>query len=215
MKLIDIILAIICSEASALVLADFLKEYDHYSIIKWVLMFILPIICIVAFWLADLIKEKYKFVIELVKYVFIGVLAVLLDLKVFALLIWLVGLDVVIVGGFLKAISFLISVFAKFIGNKYWTFGEKSNKKIENEILKFVLVTFVGLIIDVGAFYYFSKILGPQFSLPNDVWVKVCVICAAIVAAAWNFLSYKFIVFKKMPSTADYESNTQNPTSNI
>ncbi len=197
MKLIDIIITIICSEAGALVFADFLKEYDRFQIIKWVLLFIIPILAIVALWLADLVGKKYRFVIEIVKYFLIGVLSVLVDLKIFAFFTWMIGLEIVIVAGFSKAISFLSAVFVKFVGNKYWTFEEKNTKKIENEILRFILVTFVGLLIDVGSFYYFSRVLGSQFGLPAEAWVKMSIVMAAIIAAVWNFLSYKFIVFKK------------------
>lgn len=198
MKLLDIIVTIICSEAGALVFADFVKEYDQYHILKWVFLFVVPILAIAVFWLADLIQRRFKFVSELIKYLLIGVLAVLVDLKIFALLTWMIGLEIVIVAGLSKAVSFVAAVFVKFIGNKYWTFGDKGAKGIENEIIKFILVTFVGLLIDVGAFYYFSKVMGPQFSIPSEIWVKISIVLAAVAAAVWNFLSYKFIVFKKV-----------------
>src|SRR3989344_5833308 len=63
--------------------------------------------------------------------------------------------------------------------------------------LQFFMVTLVGLVIDVGFFYYFTKITGPQFGASNALWIKISVIFAAIMAAIWNFLGYKFLVFKK------------------
>lgn len=208
MKLLDIIITIICGEALALVMADFLKEYEGiFEIAKWTFLFLFPVLAIIVFWLADLIGKRIVFVSQLIKNVLVGILATLIDLKVFSLLIWFFGLELAIVAGVSKGISFLISISAKFIGNKYWAFsvqggsasgGEKTQKEgIKEEFSRFLIVTFIGLLIDVGSFFYFSKIMGPQFGISFDIWVKISVVLAAIAAAAWNFLSYKFIVFKK------------------
>lgn len=196
MKLLDIIITIICGEALALVMADFLKEYDGvFEIAKWTFLFLFPVLAIMVFWFADLIWKEIVFVLQLIKYLLIGVLAMLIDLKIFGLLIWFLGSEAAIVAGVSKGISFMISMSAKFIGNKYWTFEERKTERIKEEFLRFLTVTFIGLLIDVGCFFYFSKIMGPQFGLPFDIWVKASIVLAGIAAAAWNFLSYKFIVF--------------------
>jgi hypothetical protein len=39
--------------------------------------------------------------------------------------------------------------------------------------------------------------MGPQFSIQTKIWEELSIILAALVAAIWNFLGYKFIVFKK------------------
>lgn len=197
MKLLDIILTIVCGEAAALVFGDFFHDYDSFHIIQWSLLFIMPILGIILVWVTDKVAKKYNFAMELVKYLLVGLFSVLVDLKVFEFLIWLVAVQIPLVYGVTKGISFLISVCVKFIGNKYWVFQETANGTIKDEFVKFMLVTFAGLLIDVGGFLYFSKILGAQFNIPADVWVKISVILAAIAAAAWNFLSYKFLVFKK------------------
>lgn len=206
MKLADIILTIICGEASALVLADFVKEYDLYFIIKWASLFLMPVLAIILLWFADLIGKKYNFVLQLTRYLLIGVLATSIDLGIFELLVWLIGIDIALVAGASKAISFLIAVCVKFIGNKYWVFEERNSKGIKEKLLKFIIVTFIGLLFDVGAFLYFSKIVGPQFGLSGDIWVKASVIFAAIIAVVWNFLSYKFIVFKKEVPASNHGS---------
>ena len=197
MKLADIILTVICGEAAALIFGEFFAEYDPLHIIRWALLFVMPVLGITLLWLTDKIANKYKFATEMVKYLLVGIFSVLIDLKTFELLIWLVALEIPLVYGVSKGISFLISVCVKFVGNKYWVFQETANGRIKDEFIKFILVTFAGLLINVGGFLYFSKILGPQFNISADIWVKVSVILAAIAAAAWNFTSCKFLVFKK------------------
>lgn len=198
MRLIDIIITIICGESLALLVADFLKEYEGvFDIARWVFLFLFPVLAIIVFWFADLVGKKLVFVLQLTKHLLVGVLATLIDLKVFNLLIGFFGLELAIVTGVSKGISFLISVSVKFIGNKYWAFEKTQKEGIKEEFLRFLTITFIGLLIDVASFFYFSKIMGSQFGLSFDIWVKISVVLAAIIAAAWHFLSYKFIVFKK------------------
>jgi putative flippase GtrA len=97
---------------------------------------------------------------------------------------------------FSKAISFIIATLTKYWANKHWAF-EKHEKEGIKEMAQFFIVTLIGLALDLLAFYYFIKIMGPQFQMPVKVWTELSIILAALAAALWNFLGYKFIVFKK------------------
>lgn len=186
MKLLDIILAFICAEASALLINDLFGSYFFGARF---LLFLMPILAIVFLWLADRAGKSFFFIWQLAKHLLVGLLVVLVDLKIFILLAdW--GSSTA------KAISFLISVSTvKFLGNKYWAFEEKERNNFGKQFGVFFGVTLIGLIIDVGSFLALTKIVLP--GLASQIWVKISVILAAICAAAWNFLSYKFIVFKK------------------
>lgn len=122
-----------------------------------------------------------KVVFQAVKHLIVGAVATLFDLVLFTLLAIFMNS---LVG---KAISFLLSTVIKYWGNKYWAFQKHGKENIHKEILGFFFITLVGLILDVGFFYYFAKI----FIEP------IAVIFAAAAAAAWNFLGYKLLVFKK------------------
>ncbi|MBI3631380.1 MAG: GtrA family protein [Candidatus Staskawiczbacteria bacterium] len=192
MKVVDILFALICGRIVAQIAHDFLIGYGiEIGYYKWLLYFTLPIISLACLWLAYLIGRKFLFIFQAAKYFLVGVLATIVDLKLFELLIW--GISPVIS----KGISFLISTSIKYWGNKHWTFEKPEKDGIKKEIFQFISVTVVGLGLDVGSFYYFTKIMGPQFSAPENIWIKLSVIFAALVAAIWNFLGYKFLVFKK------------------
>ena len=119
-------------------------------------------------------------VFQAVKHLIVGGLATLLDLAIFIALFWLNPLVS-------KSISFLIATVVKYWGNKHWVFQKPEKDGMLKEVLQFSLTTIVGLAIDVASFYCFSFYF----------WQPVSVIFAAIIAAAWNFLGYKFLVFKK------------------
>lgn len=192
MKIIDIIFALICGMIVAQITQDFLKGYGiEIGYYKWLLYFVLSIISLACLWLAYLIGKKLLFIFQVAKYFLVGIFVTIIDLKLFELLVWILNPIIS------KGISFLISTFIKYWGNKHWTFEKPEKDGIQQEIFQFIIVTIIGLGIDVSSFFYFIKIMGPQLSTSEDVWIKLSVIFAALVAALWNFLGYKFLVFKK------------------
>ncbi|OGZ64601.1 MAG: hypothetical protein A3A98_03545 [Candidatus Staskawiczbacteria bacterium RIFCSPLOWO2_01_FULL_40_39] len=197
MKLIDVISSIICGAVIGILLTDFMQEWGiaigFYSVFLWMAAALVSLICL---YIAYLISKKIFFVFQVAKFLLVGAFATVIDLKFFEFLIWLFALFISLNYTVAKSISFLFATSIKYWGNKYWAFG-KHEKEGSKEIIQFFMVTLVGLVIDVGFFYYFTKITGPQFGASNALWIKISVIFAAIMAAIWNFLGYKFLVFKK------------------
>jgi len=199
MKAIDIIFALVCGKIVAWVAHDFLKGYGiEIGYYKWLLHIVLPIIFLFFLWLGFFIGKKILVVFQLAKHILVGIFATVVDLKAFELLMWLFSTFFTAVNPIIsKGISFLISTSFKYLGNKNWTFEKPEKEGIGYEIFRFIAVVVIGLGIDVSSFFYFSKIMGPQFGTPEDVWLKLSVIFAALIAAVWNFTGEKFIVFKK------------------
>lgn len=200
MKNTDVIFAIISGQLIGLLALDFLRHSSipfafYYTLIFFIF---LPTLSVVCLFVAYLIGRKLLFVYQAAKHLLVGAAATVIDLKLFEL-----GTFIFLGPIASKAISFLLSTFIKYLGNKYWAFGKGlpaqagEQEQVPKELTQFFIVTLVGLAIDVGFFYYFTKVMGPQFSLKPVVWTKVSVLLAAIIAAIWNFVGYKFFVFKK------------------
>lgn len=202
MKAVDVIFALICGRIVAELAHDFLIGYGiEIGYYKWLLYFLLPVVSLICLWLAYLIGKKLLFVFQAAKYFLIGIFVTVVDLKIFELLLWIFSFFAIPIGSIMpiisKTISFLISTYIKYWGNKHWTFEKPEKEGIRQELFQFIIVTVIGLGLDVGSFFYFTKIMGPQLGAPEDVWIKLSVILAALVAAVWNFIGYKFMVFKK------------------
>lgn len=197
MKRIDIIFAIICGLAVAWIVEDFLKGYNIANHYKWSVFIILPIISLAGLWIVDLIGRKLLFISQAGKYCLVGAFSAVVDIKVFQFSAWLFAFFIILSPLIFKIISFLADTVARYFGNKYWTFEKKGKDGIKKEAVGFLAVTLVGLLLNVAIFYYFIKIMQPQFYLSVKIWTELSIILAAIGAAAWNFLSCKFLVFKK------------------
>jgi len=198
MKRIDIILALITGEAVAWLIFGLVRGYGlEIRFLSWVLAIFLPILAVISLWICYLIGKKILWVFQAAKFLLIGVWATLVDLGVLNFLMWISGLA----GGWafnvFKGISFLVATFAKYWGNKFWAFEKMEKAGMGREITQFYVVTLVGLGINVGVASLIVNTVGIQFGMPPKIWANIGAIIAALVAAGWNFIGYKFIVFKK------------------
>lgn len=197
MKVVDVIFALFCGWMVNWVAFDFLKSFGiDFGLWRWLLSWVLPVIFLTCLWIAFLIGKKLLFVFQAAKFFLVGVFATVVDLKVFDLLLLLFSS---LAGALIipKGISFLAATSLKYWGNKHWAFEKHEKEELIKEISQFFVVTVVGLLLDTGSFLYFVKIMGPQFNLTLHIWTEFSVIFAALIAATWNFLGYKFLVFKK------------------
>ncbi len=193
MKVFDATLALLFGAGVALGLVEFLAGQRMPYVI--LLCVILPALCVLGIYIGEIIGKKYLIVYQLARHVLVGAFATIVDLKVFELLGFFFGLLVSPI--IFKAISFIFSTGIKYVGNKHWAFEKQDTLHIGHEATKFFVITLIGLLLDVGVFYFCTNMLGAQFGLALGLWAKVSVIISAIVAAVWNFIGYKFLVFKK------------------
>ena len=179
----DIIFAIICGLSVAWIGVDFFGDYGL------ILFLIFPALSVLGLWIVELIGRKYLFVHQFGKFGLAGALASVVDIKVFQLLFLFLPFSLAC-----KAISFFIAAIVKYLSDKYWTFQKNEKKNMHIEMLKFFGVVATGSLLNVASFYFFSKI---KVGLPFKTWQEASIIFAILITAIWNFVGYKFIVFKK------------------
>jgi len=107
-------------------------------------------------------------------------------------LIFLTGVASGLPFGVFKGISFLVAATNSYFWNKRWTF--RSNKKV---FVQFLTVSTVGLFLNVSTASFLVNIVQPQFGLSEKVWANVGAINGTLVVMTWNFIGYKFVVFKR------------------
>lgn len=187
MKPKEIIFIIIVGISVALIANDFVGKKYFLALICF-----FPIFSLICYKLAELLSKKYTPTIEMARFVLVGGFADIIDIKLFQIVILLIPSNLTV-----KTISFLVAVVIKYIGNRNWVFTKEQKGKINKELSSFLLITYVGLIINVSTFYCATKLIGPQFGASESIWIEISIILSALTAAIWNFLSYKLIVFKK------------------
>ncbi|HAT73813.1 MAG: GtrA-like protein [Candidatus Moranbacteria bacterium GW2011_GWF2_36_839] len=160
--------------------------------------------------IAHIIGKKIPVIWQIAKFGVTGVLNVLVDFGVLTILtIYLkkyfaisstdifLGFGVLIVTTYslYKAISFTIANINSYFWNKYWTFDENKQKK--SEFGQFFVVSIVGFIINVAVASFVFNYIHPFAGMGSDQWGLIGAAAGSIIGLVWNFLGYKFLVFKK------------------
>ncbi len=158
----------------------------------FVFLFGAPAALFVFHLLSRFIPVLYQFA----KFASVGVLNTSVDLGIFNLATFLYGsLPAASVFAMFKAVSLLTATTNSFIWNKYWTFGVNS-KPQAGEIVKFYAIAIVGGFLNVGVA---TAVRTANFSFisANTLVNFVAPSCRILAVFLWNFIGYKYVVFKK------------------
>ncbi len=130
------------------------------------------------------------------KFAAVGVLNTFVDIGVLNLEILALGTPAAWPYRIMKAISFLAATTNSFLWNKFWTFDSREPASM-NQTVKFYGVAVVGFLLNVGtASYVFTNIIRPVAITPN-LWANIGAVAGVAAAFIWDFLGYKFLVFRK------------------
>lgn len=180
--------------------------YENYSLPIFLFFFVgTPLGTIVS----NFIGRKLIMIWQVAKFGVIGVMNTLVDLGLLTLTTFafkqyfhIASSDLVITGFVLtyyslfKAFSFITANVNSYFWNKYWTFEKNSLKKSATEFLQFFIVSVVGLAVNV-LFASLFVTLAPFGGLTSDQIGLLGGAAGSIAGLAWNFIGYKFIVFKQ------------------
>ena len=169
---------------------------------------VLPVLCLAGTIIAHLVGKIFPVLFQLAKFVLVGALNTFVDLGLMNFLILITGIASGWLYSIFKAASFIASVINSYFWNKFWTYEHKETKVGGKEFGKFFLVAGIGFLLNVGVASFIVNIIGPQFGISSELWANIGAFIAIIAVFMWNFLGYKFLVFKKgekVPTTPPVE----------
>lgn len=183
-----------------------------FESLKYLLIPVFAVLVPVGLFVAAWISRRFAIIWQLAKFIVIGVLNTLVDLGALAFMFSLASLSGAAIAShdilftffvpvtffiLYKSISFIIANVNSYFWNKYWTFDTNPEKKTSAEFTQFFLVSLVGFVLNVVAsslvFSFFHRLGG----LTADQWGLIGAAVGSLSGLAWNFIGYKFIVFKK------------------
>ena len=203
MKKSDIIASLILGEIVAIFLFFILRGLGFILFPLGILFIVLPIFALIGIWVAFLIGRKISVVFQFAKYATVGFANTAVDFGVLNFLMWSTDIYKGKEIFFLNSISFLVAVTHSYAWNKLWTFRAQE-KDVGGQFVQFLGVTLIGLLINGGIVYTITTWISPMFGVSIEVWANIAKVVATAVSLIWNFIGYKFIVFKKS-RTKNYE----------
>ena len=140
-------------------------------------------------------KETLRFV----KFAIVGALGALTDFAILILLVELAGFLPVVAGGF----GFCAAVLQNFLLNRWWTFPESRLQRKRVLLLKFGLVSLVGLGINSVILVFVDQTLRPtwiELLSSDSMGFRASYIFAKFfsigVVLFWNFAANRLWTFK-------------------
>lgn len=137
------------------------------------------------------------------KFILIGCMNTLVDFAVLNALIYSFGLvhdDPRYV--YFKITSAIFASLNSFICNKHWVFKQAhtSTKKVGREIGEFASVTVFSLLINAAvASFVFGSMHVAATEIGERALANIGALAGTIVVLVFNFIAYKFIVFRRRP----------------
>ena len=198
MRKIDLFLSAVIGFLNGLFLLLLLGQMEKKIPYAYLLPLAFAILGAIGMYIAILIGKKLSVIMQAAKFFLVGTLNTFIDIGVLNIFMKFSGISSGPLYSLFKTGSFLIATTNSYFWNKYWTFEKKEKvSQAGDEFLKFLVVSTVGLLINVGIATVVVNAIGPKFNLSKNAWATLGAIIAAFGAFLWNFLASKFIVFKK------------------
>ena len=100
-----------------------------------------------------------------------------------------------------NSISFSAAVINSYFLNKYWTFKSQNVEDSKaKQFSQFLIISVIGISINDAIVYGLATFTSPLFGFSAQMWTNVAKLFATAASMVWNFIGYKFIVFKKKDS---------------
>ena len=194
-------MALITGESIAWLFVWLLKNSPNINLpfLYWLLPVSFPILSILSIWISYLIGKRYLVVYQLAKFLLIGAFFAIFDLIILNILLEYFGIskDEAVKYAVFVAISFIVATTAKYVADKYWAFEKAGREQMGLEFGKFFVITVISGGIQVAVASFIFALAPSLFEMTELVAGNIGKIGGIIVASIWNFLGYKFIVFKK------------------
>ncbi len=172
--------------------------YGGFSLPLWSLFVILPIAEFVAYIIASKLFSHILFLKQLGRFGIVGLMNVCVDIGIATTLRRAYGVDPLDTMDMLPVLvaASSIAIVNSYFWQRMWTFAEKA-PPTRKEFLAFVVVTLIGLGLNTLVSIAIIQGVGALGAFSADRILTISKIAATAVSLFWNFLGYKFIVFKE------------------
>lgn len=162
-----------------------------------ILWLILGVLAPLGLWIASLLAQRIPALFQLAKYGLIGVLNTLLNLSIINFLATLTGITAGIGAGLFVIGGFVVANTHSFFWNKYWTFAARSTEEAPVQYMEFLMVTAASSLMGAALVAALTHFIAPPLGLNARQWLNLANVFAIIISLVWNFVGYKFFVFRK------------------
>lgn len=101
----------------------------------------------------------------------------------------------------LNCVSFSVAVVNSYYMNRRWTFKEAAKGIVDKnagvQFSQFFIVSIIGITLNGIVLTTITTNISAPFGIGPQLWANIGKLFATGVSLVWNFIGYKFFVFKK------------------
>jgi putative flippase GtrA len=172
---------------------DFAAKIPHMHL---TLLVGVPSLTLVGVLVAGFIGRRFLIIWQIAKFILIGFLNTAVDFGVLNALVFATGYDKGWPIAALNVAATAIAVTNSYFWNRRWVF-ESARGPAGVEFAEFVLVSVSAIFIGSGIVAGVTTYISPMFGLTSEQWVNVAKGMASVFSMIWNFIGYKFVVFRR------------------
>lgn len=164
------------------------------------LLLALPWVCAPLFagglWLAQYLARWVPFLTQFGKFVVVGFLNTAIDFGTLNAISVFTGFTSGFIIGGVNVPGFTLAVCNAYLWNKFWVFSSANRTGgIFHDLPKFLVVSGSGLLVNSGIVIFLTTFVSVSFVSPA-LWLNIAKVMATVFSLVWNFVGYKFIVFR-------------------
>lgn len=198
---IDFFVAAIAGFFTALFVLPVVKN-TGISVPGYLLPVLVPVLWIIGLALGRILLRRLSFIYQFAKFVVVGFLNTSIDFGILNLLSIYTGITSGFFIGGVNVPGFILASMNSYFWNKFWVFrkekkeGEKTNY---SDFLTFAGVTLVAVLLNGGIVILITTFVNPLFGLSPERWLNIAKVFATAFSLIFNFVGYKFLVFRSKP----------------
>ncbi|MCF7835896.1 MAG: GtrA family protein [Candidatus Marinimicrobia bacterium] len=198
----DYLIAIIVGFVTTLFLLPSLtnmKLVGENNFLIMALFVIIPLCWVIGLFLGEVLGKWLSFFRQFAKFVIVGFLNSAIDFGVLNFLSIMTGLTSGFLVGGVNVPGFTLAAINSYFWQKFWVFrkekvaGEKTNY---SDFITFSAVVLVGIFVNGSIVILLTTFMHPLWGLSPERWLNASKVVATAVSLIWNFLGFKFLVFK-------------------
>ncbi len=164
---------------------------------KWLIFLVVPALATIGVYGTYRLGRRRPFLFQFGKFITIGLSNTAIDFGILNILIFITNIQRGYFYSLFKAVSFVVAVTNSYLWNKFWAFENPNTQGTGKELFQFVTISGIGFGINVAIASFIVNFIGPIGAISSRIWANIGASAAILISVFWNFMGYKFVVFKK------------------